>query len=301
MSSWHSYPKIYNVGHAAAKELFFDDVVIEEKVDGSQFSFGMIDGQLKVRSKGVEMDPEHPEKMFSKAVETVKSIADRLIDGWTYSGEYLQKPKHNTLAYDRTPKGNIAIFDVRRAEEDYATRSEKEVIANALGLEVVPVLYCGPGSQVDADTIAEMMRRVSFLGGQAIEGVVIKNYHRFGPDKKALMGKHVSEEFKEKHGTSWAEANPGQGDVIQKIIDTYRTPARFDKAIIHLKEKGLLTGTPKDIGALIAEVKEDLMLECGDEIKALLWQLHERKILSGVSSGMPQYYKEKLLKEQFQQ
>ena len=39
--SWHSFPSVYAVGHAALADLFLDDVIVEEKVDGSQFSFGL--------------------------------------------------------------------------------------------------------------------------------------------------------------------------------------------------------------------------------------------------------------------
>jgi len=33
-TSWHSYPKIYNLGHRAIRDLLEDPVVVEEKVDG---------------------------------------------------------------------------------------------------------------------------------------------------------------------------------------------------------------------------------------------------------------------------
>ena len=42
-TSWHSYPSIFALGHRALAELFLDPVVVEEKVDGSQFSFGLFE------------------------------------------------------------------------------------------------------------------------------------------------------------------------------------------------------------------------------------------------------------------
>lgn len=69
ISSWHSYPKIYTLGHSALINLFSDPILVEEKVDGSQFSFGKFDGVLRVKSKSVEMQVESPEKMFIQAVE----------------------------------------------------------------------------------------------------------------------------------------------------------------------------------------------------------------------------------------
>ena len=34
-SSWHSYSKIYAIGHPQVKDLFEGNVTIEEKLDGS--------------------------------------------------------------------------------------------------------------------------------------------------------------------------------------------------------------------------------------------------------------------------
>lgn len=299
MSSWHSYPKIWNLGHASAKELLLDEVVVEEKIDGSQFSFGSIDGELKIRSKGQQMNIDAPEKMFSLAVDTVKNlfINGRLIPGWTYSGEYLQKAKHNVLAYDRTPKGYIILFDIRTDEEQYLNPYQKQAEAERLGLEVVPELFAG--RITDAAQLMEFMDRISVLGGQKIEGFVIKNYKRFGIDKKALMGKHVSEAFKEKHKVDWKTENPSQGDIVEVLCQAYRTPARWDKAIIHLKEQGKIEGTPRDIGALILESKADLEKECAEEIKEALFKWAFPKIARAMAGGLPEYYKQQLLKQQF--
>ena len=298
MTSWHSYPKLWNLGHAAIKELLFDEVVVEEKVDGSQFSFGVFDGELKVRSKGVEMAPDAPEKMFSKAVETVLSLKEMLIPGWTYSAEYLQKPKHNVLAYDRVPKGHLIIFDIRTEEEQYASYEAKRGECDRMGLECVPLLFRG---KITTPTmLLDLLERVSVLGGQKIEGFVIKNYARFGADKKALMGKHVSESFKEKHKVDFKEGNPGPADIVQRLINAFRTPARWDKAIIHLRERGQLEGSPRDIGMLIKEAQKDLSEECSEEIRdaLLAWALPQ--VLRGSTSGLPEYYKENLLARQFE-
>ena len=74
-TSWHSYPSIFALGHSALAELTLGPVVVEEKVDGSQFSFGRFEGVLRVRSKGKEMEPERPEKMFSVTMPTPSAVA----------------------------------------------------------------------------------------------------------------------------------------------------------------------------------------------------------------------------------
>lgn len=296
-TSWHSYPKIYSMGHSAIKELFSDSVHAEEKVDGSQFSFGLFEDGLKIRSKGVQMNIDAPEKMFNKAIETVKEIQSKLVYGWTYRAEYLQKPKHNVLAYDRVPEKNLIIFDINVGEESYLSYEEKRIEANRIGLECIPKLF--DGKIETPEHFLSLLNKTSCLGGQNIEGVVIKNYSRFGVDKKCLMGKHVSEAFKEKHKVDWSVSNPTKSDVVQTLINSYRTGARWDKAIIHLKEKGELENSPKDIGKLILETKADLEIECKEEIKELLFQWAFPKIARAVAGGLPEYYKEHLVKNQF--
>jgi hypothetical protein len=297
MTSWHSYPKIYNVGHAAIDELLRDSVIVEEKVDGSQFSFGMIGGELLVRSRGKQFPTDAPDKMFTKAVASVLDRQSILKEGWTYRGEYLQKPKHNALAYDRIPNDNIILFDINTNEETYLSYEEKAAEAERIGLEIVPLLHSG---MVDNITVlTDLLDTVSILGGQKIEGFVIKNYKRFTTDGKAMMGKHVSEAFKEVHSKEWGKSNPGKQDIILGLIDKYRTPARWQKAVQHIQERGELDGSPKDIGNLIKETQKDIHDECYEEIAVALMKHFFPQILRGVTRGLPEWYKDELLKAQF--
>lgn len=298
-SSWHSYPKVWNIGHAALAELFLDEIIIEEKIDGSQFSFGVFDGVVKMRSKGQELVVDAPEKMFQKGAETVFALKDKLVNGWTYRAEYLQKPKHNVLAYDNTPPQNIIIFDINTGEEQYLDRDAKEQEAARLGLAVVPLLFRGAVSS--AAGLQELLERDSILGGQRIEGIVVKNYRRFWRDGKALLGKFVSEAFREKHVTDWKESNPGQNDIIERIILQYRTPARWDKAIQHLRDAGALEGSPSDIGKLMKEVPKDVFEECENDIRDELFRWAADSIKRGLNRGLAEHYKQTLLQRAFEQ
>lgn len=294
-TSWHSYPSVYALGHKAISELFFDEVLIEEKVDGSQFSFGRFDGELKCRSKGQQLIIDNPEKMFAPAVEIVKYLP--LKEGWTYRAEYLKTPKHNSLSYSRIPKNHLIIFDINPAHEEYLTYNDKVVEATYIGLEVVPIIEFG---KIETPTqLLNHLEKESILGGQKIEGMVIKNYSRFGIDKKVLMGKYVSEAFKEVHAKEWKLSNPTKSDVVQSLIVGLRTNARWQKAVQHLKERGELTQSPKDIGNLIKEVREDISKECEDEIKQALFHWAKDQIMRGVTAGLPEWYKEELVKLQF--
>jgi len=150
MNQINSYPSIYALGHRAISDIFASPPVIEEKVDGSQFSMARINGELVCRSKGKDLVVEAPEKMFLRAVATAKGLD--LHDGWTYRGEYLNSPKHNTLAYSRTPEKNIIIFDVMTGPETYLTPTEKRAECERLGLECVPCFYDGFAEAVNWNT-----------------------------------------------------------------------------------------------------------------------------------------------------
>lgn len=295
----NSYPSIFNFGHSAVVGLLMGPVYVQEKVDGSQFSFGIsADGIVLTRSKGAEVFLETADKLFKGAVEYVHSIKDRLTPGYTYRGEVLCRPKHNTLAYDRTPNHNVVLFDINVGEEQYLPYSEVVVEAARLDLEVVPLIHAGMVESYDV--LKAFLSTTSFLGGQKIEGVVVKpiGYGLFGIDKKVLMGKYVSEAFKEIHGGEWRKNNPSNNEVIEKVALSYKTPARWEKSIQHLRDAGQLTDSPQDIGKLMKEINVDVLKECEVEIKEALFKAAWPKISRILTAGFPEFYKDRLLKQQ---
>jgi len=301
MTSWHSYPSIYNLGHAAVKDLFSADVIVQEKIDGSQFSFGLIDGVLRIRSKGQEMNPAAPEKMFAKATATVLELQSRgaLLDGWTYRGEVLDKPKHNVLAYDRVPVGNVILFDINKGEEDYLDPDTATKVTETIGLEFVRTFH-NPAEGWTLPILKNLLDTPSALGGQKIEGVVVKSTTMYGPDKKRLMGKYVSEAFKEQHSETWKSQTGAKATVMEQIIGKYKTSARWAKAVIHLRERGLIEDSPRDIPALMREVTDDLFKEEGVAIAATLLEFYRRDIGKQIANGLPEWWKAELLKKQFE-
>jgi hypothetical protein len=282
----------------------FDEqpAIFQEKVDGSQFSFGNLDGELFMRSKSQEQSYERHDKMFAAAVEQVaiRHADGSLPEGVVFRGEYLQKPKHNTLAYDRTPDDLIVVFDAQRLSGfgswEYLEPQQAAILAGLVGFEFVPTWE---QTVTHPDDILAMLDRQSFLGGQRVEGVVLKRYDLIVPQFAApLFCKYVSERFKEVHQSDWKERNPGK-EYGAILADKYRTEARFHKAVQHLREEGRLTGTPKDIGPLIAEVRRDIDEECKAEIAEALYKKWDQTAGRTLTRGLPEWYKEQLLREAF--
>lgn len=295
----HSYPSIRAFGHAEIKDLLDGEVLIEEKIDGSQLSFGVIDGELRCRSKGAQLNLDAPEKLFSRAVEVARGLAPQLPAGIIYRTEFLSKPKHNTLGYERIPKNHLVLFDVEAPGSHFSRWTEKRDVAERLGLDVAPALYEGPGADVTQEFLLHLLKQqVSLLGGP-IEGVVIKNYSHFTADGKVMVGKLVSEDFKETHRKDWKDRNPTRRDVVTLLVEEYRTPVRWAKAIQHLRECGLLEKSPRDIGKLLAEVQGDVEKECAGEIKEALFRHFWPQVRRGIIAGFPEWYKTRLLTEAF--
>jgi len=295
------FPKIFAIGTDYIRDIFKHNVEITEKLDGSQFVWGKFDDKLCLRSKGTTLYPEHPEKMFSLGIEYISSIQDRLPEGIIFYAEYLKTPSHNTLKYNRIPKNHLMLFGAADTTElfvsDYVQLQE---YADLFDIECVPLIY--QGNVKSPDFLLGLMERESVLGGSHIEGVVVKNYTaKFllgGQPMPLMAGKFVSEKFKEVH-RGWEKKNTGKGK-WETFKDSYKTEARWQKAVQHLAERGELTNSPTDIGNLLKEIKNDIAAEEMEIIKNFLWAEFGTEVLRHACGGFPEFYKQLLMKKSFE-
>lgn len=297
-----AFPKIFAIGQDYIIDLFKDEVEVTEKIDGSQFNFGKVDGILYMRSKGQQIYLEQYQKLFTEAVEYVTSIEKKIPDNTIYYCEYLQKPKHNALTYDRVPKNHLILFGISNPGDKFISKYEElKKYADEIDIETVPLLYRGKVATVER--IIELLGTQSILGGSKIEGVVAKNYSLpfllGGQPIPVMCGKYVSEEFKEVHKIGWNKEHTGRGRFeIFKL--SFRTEARWEKAIQHLRDNGELENSPRDIGKLMKEVNLDITKENKQEIMDFLWKEFGKSILGAACRGLPEYYKNKLLENSFE-
>jgi hypothetical protein len=295
-----SYGKIWNLGHRNVRDIFIGSVTIQEKMDGSQFSFGVRDGELHMRSKGAVVHVGAEPKQFKLASETVQTIFKNggLTEGWTYRGEAITSPRHNHLTYDRIPRGGIILFDIDRGMEDMADYDWLCDEAERLGLEVVPQYQATKIENIEHLNV--FLERETCLGGPKIEGIVIKPVRpMFDERGDTLRAKLVSAEFREKAGASWKAANPGKAEIVEQIIEKLTTEARWRKAVQARADAGELDGSPKDIGPLIGAVQKDVFDEEADQIKEVLFKYFwKNRISRGVTRGFAEWYKAQLLELQ---
>lgn len=299
MKAVPSYGKILTLGSAMTENALVGHVVVQEKVDGSQFGFGINDeGQVVMRSKGMQLTDDNHADMFAQAVKYVMEVAYKKLqnrvplDTFFYC-EYLQSPKHNTLKYNGVPKNNLVLFDVV-SQGRFVKRDELEKLAKQFEIDVIPEFFKG---LMTADMIPQFLETESFLGGEILEGIVIKNYDQtilLGGQVFPLFTKYVRESFKERHTADWKVRQPK--DSLASWVEGFRNEARWQKAVIHAKEKGLIEQTPRDIGALVKMIQEDIKEEETENIKAFLYKCFIDDILRKSVSRFPEWYKEQLLK-----
>lgn len=288
----NSYPKVWHWGAVPLidgpdnRPFAAGNCLVQEKVDGSQISFGLIDGELSIRSKNTDIT-DGSNSMFLPAIEAIRSMD--LTPEVVYRGECLTKPKHNTLKYHRTPASFIALFDAYDSLNNlWATPKELHGAADALGCDAVPTLHVGP---IDKEKFGELLETESFLGGPKIEGIVIKRYDMLTKLYQPAFAKFVSADFKEQHTKSWRERNPGSGEFLEELGAEFRNPARFRKAVERARDAGTLTNSPKDIGPLMKDLSVDFEQEWTDELSRRLWEHYRKTIMASANRGFAEWYK----------
>lgn len=255
---------------------------LTEKIDGSQISWHKTDNQLYIHGKNTQIYPsEQPiQKTYKGAVEHLLSVQASIIDNTYYYGEALQIPRHNAIKYDRIPKGHIVLWAVKNLDGLWQNLSNLEAHANTIGIECSSV-----PKQENGQTISQ-------LGGIA-EGVV---YSCISEDKKTITKyKDVAESFLEvkKDLKERKKAMRGvKNDAWAEFKDRFRTQARWDKSIQHLRDAGVLTNTEGDIGLLFKEVMQDILLEETKTIEEFFNKTFRKELLKHATTGLADYYKE---------
>lgn len=307
-----SYGKVLNFGHKQLKELLDEPVCVQEKIDGSQFSFWYDDEKDSIRFKskntilGCDVGSN---ALFDPAISAILEMnldTKRMFDEQiVFRGECVSKLKHNSIKYERTPKNYVIIFDV---EKDGKILSHKEAkkISEEFGFEFVPVYYEG---YLKEEEISKFLNEKSALGNDVpIEGVVVKRIdcnlfiHPFrnvtikeaSPEELSFFMparmKLVSKEFREMNNANWKIEK--KDSMFERIGQKYCSIQRWRKVIQHGLEDNKLTLTPKDIGYLIPKIIEDVIEEEMDNIKEDLYDASIKRIKGYFIKGFPEWYKE---------
>ncbi|KAL9650473.1 hypothetical protein ABK040_004695 [Willaertia magna] len=276
------------------------NVIVQEKIDGSQFSFS-IDSSFNFISKS--SGTQNPTgKLFNAAINSLQEIKHLLKPYYTYRAESMCVKTQNRINYSRLPKRFIVLFDIQDENGNYLNVKQLIEEANRLDLEFAKVLYEGI---LDFNLINDFVKNENSMLGEKvnIEGVVIKQYE----NGRMESIKVVSEKFIETQHHLIEKKNREQ---IVNIAKSVCTEARWFKAIQHLREDGKLTNNIKeDIPNLLIEVQKDTLKEeeqyIIDQLMELgisddkLLQTKKKEVLKATCNGFYDWYLQ-LLKNNLQ-
>lgn len=238
MSKLVKYPKIRELGHSENAGILHqgDEMVVEEKLDGSNFRFCLTkDGiefgsRTQLIAKGDLLVGENS-KMFFPAINYVNKNVNHseLVDGYIYFGECCIP---HTIQYDWNKIPPLVGFDIFDLDTGFFLSYEEKVNHfKTIGVICVPLVVKGAWGELNEKDLK--VPPSEYYNGIA-EGIVIKNY------AKQLFAKIRTDEFKEKN----KEVFGGGPKVDRKqlaseyFIKRYCTNARIEKCIHKLVDDG---------------------------------------------------------------
>lgn len=288
-----NYCKSYNFGHRHLENFFSEPVTVEEKYDGSQFSFGVFDGKLVFRSRNRVFDIHDADDLFRATCDHLETQIHNIKPGGVYRGEAFKGPKHNILKYDRCPEGHLVLFEVPRG---------LDLAEEAANLGVHPVKTLARDVTIGSLQEAESyLDNKSSLGDTLVEGVVFKRRHSplYNPHDQLIMAKLVSPAFREKQSKGFINEARTTKTLLERLTEEYHCEMRFHKAFQHLQEQGRLEYEPRDIRLLVEQVKVELWEDEKEEILDSILRSISKRLERGIVRGLPEWYKALLAEKQF--
>jgi len=284
------YPKILHIGAPLVETVFFEEIELSEKCDGSQCRVNLTNEFVATGSKNQNVADYG---MFEIAHNYSKVIHEetewrQFGDDITLFCEFLKSPKHNTISYDRVPLNNLYLFGAL-VDGVHMKTDDLNDIAKCFDIDPPNIMY--EGNVESAEELKEFMTHESYLGGSLVEGVVIKNYNRtYDPlqvHSQAFIGypmcaKFVREDFKAANAKRWNTLDRKKG--VDAIVEMFFVGEMFQKTIQHLRDEGKITYTKKDLQYLIPEFFDDLMDEKKDAMTRMI-MAEVFKVLKKRASG----------------
>lgn len=265
--------KYMNISRVKTKDLpgfrVGDHIVVQEKIDGANFSIRYDEESDKVCSfsRRFQLDEEHNLSgawQWSQQLDKEK-VAKILGNNLILFAEWLAP---HTVKYPEDRYYNAYCFDVRDAETGlYLPQEQVKRIVQQLELIYVPVFYDGPfTSREDIEALVGKTE----LGGEHGEGVVVKNMTRFNdPNERfPFYTKIVGDDFAEKksaHRMSMEQIN--ERNELQELTNSVVTTARVRKLLLKLVDENELPENWKELNqkAIMKKLSSAVYYDCVKE------------------------------------
>lgn len=272
------YDKVKNSGIVLDK-FKHRGLVVQEKLDGSNASFTVDNGELQCFSRRKKLNQNETLNGFYGWVhENIQEYVFDFLEGYIIFGEWLVKHK---IQYKEEYYKEFYVFDIYdKEEETYLSLKDMHGIASYLELKTVKTLL-----------IAEPSHHLNILTPQDIQDLVGKSDMTVKPNTgegivvKYLDGKSeykdyykiVSNEFKEFNRQKMKTEVKNHDSVVDYAI----TRPRMEKMIFRAIEEGRLSEDNMELenfGLIIKEVGQDFVDDIMEEEKDNMLKIIEKQI-----------------------
>lgn len=263
------YKKIRTLGHRENENIFTvndDKIIIQEKLDGSNFRFWREGDKLIFGSRNVN-NLDKNNHQFSATINYLKEKidVDKLDPDIIYIGEAMKKHSINYdwgnipkfIGYDVVYKDNGLPLSYKLAIKEF----------NKIGLEFVRVIFEGTAYEVrnNIDLNSFLDKDSPYREAGRPEGIVIKNYDRLNQFGRPLYAKMVRDDFKEKNKVKFDNKKTKKRDALY-ITEKYATEARIKKIILKMVNNEGKNLSRELMNSLIPKVIKDILSESIIEI-----------------------------------
>lgn len=246
-----------------------DEIVLQEKVDGSNASFryDVETGKLAAFSRKRTLDPINNtlsgfyNYVQSLDVNEFKDYPDYVVFGeWTGA--------RNAIIYYPENTGKWYVFDIYDvSKEKYLQQSEVKKFAEEHGLIYVNTVYVGPF--ISWEHIEGFLKNSAY--GDTMEGLVIKNQTRLNDSNNRLpfVVKMVDEDFKEvmkrNHERKILDPQKQQERAeALELTESIVTKRRVEKELYKMRDDGIIPADwcEQDMKTVAMELPSRIYADC---------------------------------------
>jgi len=237
MEEFHKYKKIKQLGDKDNEGIFSngeDEIIIQEKMDGANFRFTILNGKLIFGSRTQQLTSNEGEdtNVSKNFVQCLEFIRDKLKDkdlsefeGLIFYGECMVK---HTVDYNWQEIPPFLGFDIMINNEFFMHPIGAKIIFEVLDLPTVPEIdrvYAKDIGKIDDNFVPISKYAPLSNPNQKAEGVVFKNFD------KQIYAKYVRTAFKEDNKLAFGGSPKFAESIHEQLIARYCTNARIEKAI----------------------------------------------------------------------
>ena len=281
MSGINHLYDIYNKkGQDFVDQLFNTYVTVNEKMDGSAFTFER--DKETGKFKFYRRDQRNPitfvdrtlMKYYEKPIQYIESLPPHILEqiprGWRFGLEYFANTKPVEITYDTMPKNHLLLSYVHEFGEDgkikktIQNKEELDNWADLLGIDRAPIIFQG---YLTEDQKLEIMDFLKTPFDKLVERFKTQSFVRFiigtlNPDlKKSALNNDLDKDVEGivfRFGDSSKDSEP----VLAKMVDPVFTQMAKDKSMKQRENK------PSDfLGITLLDVMNFILEEGLDSFK----------------------------------